>query len=146
MLASTLVINSWNRSNKPDTKDFSPAFKDDTHWIRAKEHFQTTLAAQGLSHLINKGHVMTNPQLDTYHHAWLFKILQDVMQQPICTAIMINHLGDEDTVSIWKEGKSMIAQFTSQSISTYLTLARPMPTTGWKGSQQSFLLDYSEKT
>jgi hypothetical protein len=104
-----------------------------------------------LSHLIDEGHVVTNPQPDTNQRAWSFKILQDVMQQPICKVILIDHLNDKDTVSVWKEicqamGMSVTAQFISQSISMHLTSTRPTPTAGWKGSQQSFPLDCSEKT
>jgi hypothetical protein len=131
----SIAIDSWNHSNKPNTKDFA-VFKDNACWIHAKEHLQTTLDAQGLLHLIDEGHVVTNPQLGANQHAWLFKILQDVMQQPVCKAIVIDHLGNKDTVRIWKKiceamGMSMTAQFTSQSISTYLTSMRPLPTTGW---------------
>ena len=33
--ASTLAIDSWNRSNKPNAKDFLPPFKDKAFWTQA---------------------------------------------------------------------------------------------------------------
>jgi hypothetical protein len=105
--ASTIAAESSNRSNKPNAKDFT-AFKDNAHCICAKEHFQT---------------------------AWLCKILQDMMEQPVCKAIVIGHLRDKNAVKIWKRtyeamGNFMTTQFTSQSISTHLTLMRP-PANYW---------------
>jgi hypothetical protein len=143
---SMIAVESWNRSNKPDAKDFL-VFKADACWVCTKERFQTSLDAQGLSHLIKEDHVVTNLQLVINQRAQSCKILQNVMQQPICKAIVINHLRDKDTVKIWKRiceamGNSMATQFTSQSISTHLTLTRPTSTAGWNSSQQSCPLDY----
>jgi hypothetical protein len=50
---STIAADSWNHSNKPNAKDFAPAFKDDAYWIRAKERFQTPLVSTLLRALCN---------------------------------------------------------------------------------------------
>ena len=141
-------LDKWNRAIRPSSSDYKE-FKDESHWIRAKERFTTTIEAHGLPHLIDSKFVVTDPKLDTAQQNWLFKIFQDKMQAPQAKSIVSNHLGDKDTRAIWTElldhyDHSMTAQLQSYKISGYLTSIR-LAHGAWKGTQSGFIAHFKEQ-
>ena len=95
-------LDKWNRTIRPSPSDYKE-FKDEAYWIRAKERFTTTIAAHGLSHLIDPKFTVTDPKLLAAQQTWLFKIFQDRMQASRAKSIVSSHLGDKDTRVIWAE-------------------------------------------
>jgi hypothetical protein len=53
---------SWNRYPKPNVKDFIP-FRNEGTWICGIGHFVASITKQGLYHLLDKEHCVTNKEL-----------------------------------------------------------------------------------
>ena len=84
-------LTAWMKLVRPASKDYKE-FRDEVYWIRNKEKILTTLQAQNLSHLVQEGFVVTNPDCDASQMKWLYKIFQDIMLAPTAKTIVTKHL------------------------------------------------------
>ena len=138
----------WKKSVKPNASAFKQ-FREEVHWSKFKDSFETTLESQGLQELIDSTHVPADAAADLLKKKWLFKIMQDTMLAPHAKAIVQKHLAQKDTRAIWKEvtdhySGSMVSQIRSQTISSYITSVR-LHSSNWRGSQSNFVLHFAEQ-
>jgi hypothetical protein len=81
----------------------------------------------GLEHLIDPDYVVKDAALDQLQRCWLYKI-QDIMRAP-AKAIVVRHLKDKDTRTLWKEilahYDNSMTQHSSEDLE--LSLFRPSP-------------------
>ena len=141
-------LASWRRNVRPSPKDYRE-FRDINHWVRHREHIETTVKSHGLSHILDATFVPTNNDLDDQQKDWMFKVFEDTMKQPAARLIVTKYKETHDTRALWTElkdtlGSSMTSELNAQKISTYMTSTR-LHTMGWRGTQENFLLHYAEQ-
>ena len=141
-------LSNWRKMIKPNKSDYKE-FRDPVFWQQSKESIITTLKAQGMHHLVDRAHTVTDPLLDEAQRDWFYKVLQDIMVAPSAKKIVKKNLSTKDTRMIWKEicekhDNSMTALNKSRQISTYLTSIR-FKDMNWRGTQQSWILHYYEQ-
>ena len=146
--ANAQELATWKKTVKPSRSDFK-TFKEEVYWSRFKQSILVTLDAQGLSHLVDPNHTVTNQELDSQQQKWLYKTFQDIMLAPMAKTIVINHLSDKNTRNIWTEmtdhyDSSLVTQLRAQSLSTYLT-SNKHADSNWRGSTTSYISHFQEQ-
>lgn len=141
-------VANWKKSMRPSAKDFKE-FKEDVYWQKAKESIETTLEAQGLSHLIDINYVPTSKECDDMQTKWLYKVFTDILKAPSAKSIVTLHLKKRNTRKLWRDlchelDMSMTAEIRSQEISSYLSSTR-LSQSGWRGTTEGFLLHWCEQ-
>jgi hypothetical protein len=117
--------------------DYKP-FKDEAYWIRySRLCSRSSLDSNISSTLTTSSGLGSTPTLR------LYKILQDIMQAP-AKAIVVRHLKDKDTRTLWRilahYDNSMTAQLTK--ISNYLCSVR-LHNINWRGTQANFVINFA---
>jgi hypothetical protein len=141
-------LQSWKRMIRPSKSDFKD-LKDETQWVRYKEHIETTLTAHELHHLIEPKFKSNNPNVDKAQMLWLYKVFQDIMKTPTARTIVTNHLAGKDTRKLWQDlcdklDNSMTSELLAQKMSTYLASTR-LHVLNWRGTQENFILHWKEQ-
>jgi len=102
MTAKSEGLSNWNKSIKPNARDFKP-FREMNLWIENKESFLVTLEAQNLTHLVEKNPVIHDDDLDGAQRKFLFKVIKDNFLHHEAKSIVKKYTTDEDTRKIWEE-------------------------------------------
>jgi len=113
MTAKSEGLSNWNKSIKPNARDFKP-FREMNLWIEYKESFLVTLEAQNLTHLVEKNPIIHDDDLDKAQRKFLFKVMKDNFLHHEAKWIVKKHATDKDTRKIWEE----LCDFYDSSITT----------------------------
>ena len=143
------ALVNWQKSVKPNKSDYKE-FRDEHFWNKAKENFEDTLEAHGLSHLIDETFTVVNKDLHESQQKWLYNVLTGIMLAPQARLIVKGHKADKNVCEIWKEicaayDDSMSAELRSQKISGYLTTIR-LHQSNWKGTQSNFIFHWADQS
>ena len=133
------------RLNKNDYVEF----KHEASWQAIKESWETNAAAQGLSHILDKNYVPSNPELDKIQQRWLFSVLKDKMKESTARTIVTGFIGSGNARECWaalKEhfDKDITAELKLQELSTFLTSNRSLANGEWKGTSKDYILKWKE--
>jgi len=113
--------SNWNKSIKPNARDFKP-FREMNLWIEYKESFLITLGAQNLTHLVEKNPMIHGNDLDSAQRKFLFKVMKDNFLHHKAKSIVKKCTKDKDTRRIWEE----FCKFYDSSIATAMHADVPM--------------------
>ena len=113
MTAKSEGLSNWNKSIKPNARDFKP-FREMNLWIEYKESFLITLEAQNLTHLVEKNPIIHDDDLDKAQRKFLFKVMKDNFLHHEAKSIVKKYTTDKDTRKIWEE----LCDFYDSSITT----------------------------
>jgi len=113
MTAKSEELSNWNKSIKPNARDFKP-FREMNLWIEHKESFLVTLEAQNLTHLVEKNPIIHDDDLDSAQRKFLFKVMKDNFLHHEAKLIVKKCTTDKDTRRIWEE----LCKFYDSSITT----------------------------
>jgi len=111
MTAKREGLSNWNKSIKPNARDFKP-FGEMNSWIEHKESFLVTLEVQNLTHLVEKNPMVHDDDLDNAQRKFLFKVMKDDFSHHEAKSIVKKRTKDKDTRSIWEE----LCEFRDRSI------------------------------
>jgi len=95
-------LNNWNKSIKPNVRDFKP-FRGMNAWTECKESFMITLEAQNLTHLVEKNPTVHDADLDCAQWKFMYKVMKDNFLHHEAKSIVKKHTSTKNTRLIWEE-------------------------------------------
>ena len=102
MTSSSKGLQNWNKTIKPNARDFK-TYRDSATWIEWKDGFLITLQSQNLMHLIDPNHVIIDQELDEAQRAFLHKVMMDQMIHHSAKQIVKRFKDTKDTRTIWQQ-------------------------------------------
>jgi len=96
MTAKSEGLSNWNKSIKPNARDFKP-FGEMNLWIEYKESFLITPEVQNLTHLVEKNPMIHDNDLDSAQRKFLFKVMKDNFLHHEAKSIVKKYTTDKDT-------------------------------------------------
>jgi len=138
-------LSNWNKSIKPNTRDFKP-FREMNLWIKYKESFLITLKAQNLTHLVEENPIIHDDDLDSAQQKFLFKVMKDNFLHHEAKSIVKKYTTDKDTRQIWKElcafyDSSITTAMYADVLMTYLADVK-LHKANWDRGQGEFINHY----
>jgi len=87
---------------KPSARGFKP-FREANNWVEHMEGFVVTLEAQNLTHLVDKGCTVVDPDLDMAQQKHLHKVFKDTLIHPKAKLLVKLHASTKDARAIWEQ-------------------------------------------
>jgi len=145
MTAKSEGLSNWNKSIKPNARDFKP-FREMNLWIEYKESFLITLEAQNLTHLVEKNPIIHDDDLDSAQQKFLFKVMKDNFLHHKAKSIVKKYTTDKDTRKIWEElcafyDSSITTAMYANVLMTYLADVK-LHKANWNRGQGEFVNHY----
>ena len=106
-------LSNWNKMLKPSARVFKP-FRESNNWVKHKESFLIALEAQNLTHLVDKSHVVINPDLGKAQLKHLCKVMKDNFIHHQAKSIVKFHAKAKDWRAVWEQ----VCKTHDNSIST----------------------------
>jgi len=106
-------LTNWNKSIKPNARDFKP-FREMNEWVEYKESFIITLEAQNLTHLVKKNPNIHDDDLDCVQRKCMYKVMKDNFLHHEAKSIVKKYNNTKDTRLNWEE----LCEFYDNSITT----------------------------
>jgi len=114
MTAKSEGLSNWNKSIKPNARDFKP-FREMNLWVEHKESFLVTLEAQNLTHLVEKNRVIHDDDLDKAQRKFLFKVMKDIFLHHEAKSIVKKHTIVQ-TKTLDESGRNFANSMTARSL------------------------------
>jgi len=134
---------NWNKSIKPNARDFKP-FGEMNLWI--EESFLVPPEAQNLTHLVEMNPIIHDDDLDSAQQKFLFKAMKDNFLHHEAKSIVKKRTADKDTRRIWQElcdfyDSLITAAMCADVLMTHLADIEPHKA-NWNHGQSEFINHY----
>ena len=143
MTAKSEGPSNWNKSIKPDARDFK-LFGEMNSWIECKEtSFLIAPEAQNLAHLVEKNPMIHGNDFVSAQRKFPFKVMKDDFLRHEAKSIVKKHTEDKDTRRIWEElcdfhGSLIAAAMHADVLMTHLTDVE-LHKANWNRGQGKFI-------
>jgi len=142
MTAKSEGLSKWNKSIKPNVRDFKP-FRETNLWTEHEESFLVTLEAQSLTHLVEKNPTIHDDDLDKAQRKFLFKAMKDNFLHHEAKSIVKKCTADKDTRKVWEElcdfcDSSIAAAMCADALMAHLADVKPHKA-NWNRGQGEFV-------
>jgi len=145
MTAKSEGLSNWNKSIKPNARDFKP-FREMNLWTEYKESFLITLEAQNLTHLVEKNPIIHDDDLDKAQRKFMYKVMKDNFLHHEAKSIVKKYTVNKDTRRIWEElcefyDSSITTAMNADVLMTYLADVK-LHKANWSRGQGEFINHY----